>query len=88
MVMTVVYSIDRRVNKKPRFDNQTLKIEVKENEKNSFPPFNRRGKFEAELNRDSPDASTEKDGQDVCDDERIKNLLGEERPFANPCKAH
>lgn len=27
MTMRVVYSIDKRVNKKPRFDNQTLKID-------------------------------------------------------------
>lgn len=38
---TIVYSIDRRVNMKPRFDNQTLKIEVKGNRK-LFSAFTRR----------------------------------------------
>lgn len=31
VTVRVVYSIDRRVNKKPRFDNQTLKIDRKGN---------------------------------------------------------
>lgn len=35
-----------------------------------------------------PNSSSDKNGQDVCDDERVKNFLWEERPLANTSQTH